>query len=201
MVAVSYSNNLFEQNQIASSPFPAAMRSEKIDLDSFNQLVLDYQDMVYRQAFWITGDEDAAEDATQETFLRAFNHMGSFNGGPFRPWILAIATHYCLDLLRRRKSRKTVSFEVFNEFDEEVGEPYWLKDPDTCVEETVENAESHALVLQAIQKLPEIYRLAVILVDLQDFDYQEAAETLGISLGTFKSRLSRGRQQLRKWLL
>lgn len=201
MVAVSYSNNFVAQNNSAVSPLTKSLSLGKIDLDSFNQLVIEYQDVVYRQALWITGDEDAADDATQETFLRAFRHMGSFNGGPFRPWILAIATNYCLDLLRRRKSRKTVSFEAFNECEEEAGEPFWLKDPDACVEEMVENSESHAMVLQAIQKLPEIYRLAVILVDLQDFDYLEAAKTLGITVGTFKSRLSRGRQQLRKWLL
>lgn len=170
------------------------------DLDAFNGLVLAHQEVVFRQAYWIMGEEKAAEDATQEAFLRAYQHMNGFNGGPFLPWILRIATNYCLDQLRREKFRQTLSLEDMNHEDEDIGDTTWLRDPNASTEEIVERTEMMAQIMHCIRRLPGEYRAAVILVDLQNLDYQEAAFALGIPLGTFKSRLSRARAQLQKWL-
>ncbi len=169
-------------------------------LEKYNQLVLEHQDAVFRQALWILGDEDAAADAAQETFLRAYRYLDRFNGGPFRPWVLKIATNYCLDQLRRWKRHATVSMEAHYENGEEIEVPSWLADPGLPVEKQVEVSELQARVQQAINRLPQNYRTAVILVDIQAMDYQEAASALGIHLGTFKSRLCRARSQLQKWL-
>lgn len=200
MVAISYpSINIgnFESQNVIVLTNPATQPN---DLDSFNELVLAHQDAVFRQAFWIMGEEEAAEDATQEAFLRAYQHMHVYNGGPFLPWILRITTNFCLDQLRRNKVRRTLPLEESNDYDEEIEDTTWLRDPNASTEEIVERAEMMARITHCIKRLPVEYRAAVILVDLQNLDYKEAAFALGIPMGTFKSRLSRARAQLQKWL-
>ncbi len=167
------------------------------DLTAFNELVLLYQDVVYRQAYWILGEVEAAEEAAQEAFLRVYRNLQTFHGGPFKPWMLRITTNYCLDQLRRLKSRPTTPLEVFNEYDEEMEPPAWLADPCDSPEKMVEHAESETTIMQCIQRLPSDYQMVIIMVDLQEMDYQETASALGISLGTMKSRLFRARLQLR----
>lgn len=177
-----------------------AHNTRQSELDDFNELVLAHQDAVYRQAYWILGEEEAAEDVAQEAFIRAYQHMHQFNGGPFLPWILRITTNYCLDQLRKLKIRKTVALEELNEYDEAIEDPAWLKDPGEPIETSLERAEVSAKIMHSINRLPDAYRAAVILVDLQELDYQEAAAAIGIPIGTFKSRLSRARAQLQKQL-
>jgi RNA polymerase sigma-70 factor, ECF subfamily len=200
MVAISYPTlaNTKLENQHSSILPNCSPRYA--DLDAFNELVLTHQDAVYRQAYWIMGEETAAEDAAQEAFLRAFQHMQAYNGGPFLPWILRITTNYCLDQLRRKKVRRTTALEELDEYDEGVEETVWLRDPNASTEEIVERTEMMTRIMHCISRLPDEYRIAVILIDLQNLDYQEAAAMLGIPLGTFKSRLSRARAQLQKWL-
>jgi RNA polymerase sigma-70 factor (ECF subfamily) len=177
-------------------PTTQPVAPKQVDLQSFNQLVLEYQDVVYRQAYWILGEPEAAEDAAQEAFLRAYRKMNLFNGGPFLPWILRITTNYCLDQLRRKKVRKSLPLEAFNEYDEEIDCPAWLEDPNASVEEGVVRAEERAWILRCIRSLPADSRAAIVLVDLQDLDYTQAAAAMGVCLGTFKSRLARARLQL-----
>ena len=170
------------------------------DMDAFNELVLTHQDAVYRQALWLLGDEDAAEDAAQEAFLRAYRNLNTFNGGPFRPWVMRITTNYCLDQLRSQKKHKNIPLEMRDEDDEEMDSCTWLKDPDAYVEEIVERSELKSRIMECLQRLAPKYRVPVILVDMQNMDYQEAAATMGISLGTFRSRLFRARMQLQESL-
>jgi RNA polymerase sigma-70 factor (ECF subfamily) len=172
--------------------------SQQEELNAFNELVLAHQDSVYRQALWILGDEDAAEDAAQEAFLRAYRNFHTYDGGPFRPWIMRITTNYCLDQLRRRKIRKTTSLEAYDEYEEEIENAPWLRDPTASVEETLMRSEQQKWLMDCIYHLPVDYRAAITLVDLQEMDYAEAASALGIPLGTFKSRLSRARMLLQK---
>ncbi len=174
---------------------PAAPKHD-VDVQSFNQLVLEYQDVVYRQAYWILGEPEAAEDAVQEAFIRAYRKMNLYNGGPFLPWILRITTNYCLDQLRRQQVRKSLPLEVFNEYDEEIESPYWLEDPDASVEEKIIRTEERAWILRCIRSLPPDSRVAIVLVDIQNLDYTQAAAAMGVCLGTFKSRLARARMQL-----
>jgi RNA polymerase sigma-70 factor (ECF subfamily) len=113
---------------------------------------------------------------------------------------MRIATNYCLDQLRRRKIRQTVALEAFDEYDQEMDSPAWLRDPGASVEELVERAEEEDRIVRSIQSLSPDYRAALVLVDLQGMDYSEAAETLGVPMGTFKSRLSRARVQMQRHL-
>ena len=166
------------------------------DLDAFNQLVLTYQDLVYRQTYWILGEKEAAEDAAQEAFCRAYQKMHTCKGPSFRAWVLRIATNYCFDEIRKSKCHPTYPLEnVYPDSQEENENASWLVDPDSSPEETVERTELVAMVNQCLRMMLPIYRLPILLVEIQEMNYQEAAEVMGLQMGTFKSRLFRARLQ------
>jgi RNA polymerase sigma-70 factor (ECF subfamily) len=170
------------------------------DLDSFNRLVLAYQDLVYNQAFRMIGEEESADDATQNTFISAYNHLNSFRGGSFKAWLLRIVTNACYDELRRRKRRPTVPLEPLDDAGDEVESPRWMIDPTDHPEEQVERLELQNAIQRCLDKLPDEFRVAVVMVDVQGLDYSEAADSLGKPIGTVKSRLARARLRLRECL-
>lgn len=179
----------------------ALIRSaQKGDLDSFNRLVLAYQELVYNQAYRVMGEYSAAEDATQEAFISAYRNLRSYRGGSFRAWLLRIVTNACYDELRRRKRRPSTPLEPLDADNEVIESPYWMVDTGASPEEVSEQVELNQAIQHCLQGLPEDFRLAVILVDMQGFDYQEAAEAMGKPVGTVKSRLSRARMRLRECL-
>jgi RNA polymerase sigma-70 factor (ECF subfamily) len=178
-------------------------RAKRGDLDAFNRLVLSYQSLAYNLAYRIIDDPEAAADATQEAFIAAFRSLRSFRGGSFRAWVLRIVTNACYDELRRRKRRPSTSLDALGEAAEGVA------DEDgsgglTAAEEGPESAAERRELTRAIQRcidrLPADYRTVVVLVDVQGFDYQEAAEVVSKPLGTVKSRLARARARLRDCL-
>lgn len=170
------------------------------NLDSFNCLVLTYQDNVFNQAYRILGDREAAADAAQEAFISAYKHLRSFRGGSFRAWLLRIVTNLCYDELRRRKRRPTIPLEPLDDQGDEIDSPKWMADPDTSAEEKVEKAELGQAIQDCLNGLPEDFRAVVVLVDVQGLDYSEAAQAMGKPLGTVKSRLARARLRLRDCL-
>lgn len=174
--------------------------ARKGDLDSFNCLVVEYQDMVYGQAFRVMGDEDSAADAAQEAFISAYKNLSYYRGGSFRAWLLRIVTNACYDELRRRKRRPATSLEPLDDAGEEMESPAWIADPGDTPEESLERVELAEAIQHCLVGLPEEFRSVVTLVDLQGFDYQEAAEALGKPVGTVKSRLARARLKLRDCL-
>lgn len=170
------------------------------DLDSFNRLVLAYQDLVYNQAFRMIGEEESADDATQNAFISAYNHLGSFRGGSFKAWLLRIVTNACYDELRRRKRRPTIPLEPLDDAGEEVESPSWMVDPADHPEEQVQRLELQNAIQHCLDNLPDDFRSAVVMVDVQGLDYSEAAESIGTPIGTIKSRLARARLRLRDCL-
>lgn len=170
------------------------------DLDSFNRLVLAYQDLVYNHAFRMVGEEETADDATQNTFISAYNHLGSFRGGSFKAWLLRIVTNACYDELRRQKRRPTVPLEPLDDAGEEVESARWMVDPGHQPEEQVEQAELQRAIQHCLDNLPGDFRSTVIMVDVQGLDYFEAAQAIGKPIGTIKSRLARARLRLRDCL-
>jgi RNA polymerase sigma-70 factor (ECF subfamily) len=170
------------------------------DLDSFNRLVLAYQDLVYNQAYRMIGEEESADDATQNAFISAYNHLGSFRGGSFKAWLLRIVTNACYDELRRRKRRPTIPLEPLDDAGEEVESPSWIVDPADRPEEQVLRIELQNAIQHCLDKLPDDFRSAVVMVDVQGLDYSEAAESIGTPIGTIKSRLARARLRLRDCL-
>ena len=190
-VAVSFPNSTKMQDEQTLIHL-----AQQGDLDAFNQLVLTYQDLVYRQTYWILGEEEAAEDAAQEAFFRAYQKFYTYKGPAFRPWILRIATNYCLDQIRTSKCHPIFPLnKIFKDSQEEDENSGWLLGPNPLPEQIVERAELTAMINQSLMKLRLIYRLPIILSDIQEMNYQEAAQVMGLPLGTFKSRLFRGRLQ------
>lgn len=170
------------------------------DLNSFNRLVLIYQDMVYNQAYRVLGDSQAADDATQETFIAAYNNLHRFRGGSFKAWLLRIVTNASYDELRRKKRRPTISLEPLDDSGEEIESPRWIADPGESPEEFAARSEMAKAIQHCLDGLPLEFRVVVTLVDIQGLDYVEAAAALGKPLGTVKSRLARGRLRLRDCL-
>lgn len=170
------------------------------DLEAFNQLVLEYQTTVYHYTFWLVRNRETAEDLTQEAFIRAFQNLRSYRGGSFRAWLMRIAGNASLDELRRQQKRQTLSLTSFNDDAEEVDTDVWLRDPGASVEETIEQQEFRRDLQQYIDELPDEYRRALLLVDVFEMDYNEAAAAMGVPIGTVKSRLARARLLLRQRL-
>lgn len=170
------------------------------DLEAFNQLVLQNQNMVYSHARALLGDADLAEDVTQESFLKAFQSISRFRGGSFRSWLLKIATNSAYDILRRARRRPVQPLFPEDADGEEVESPAWLADPNVSVQGTVEQSEEAQRLYQLLDELPEVYRNVITLVDLHDLDYTEVAQALKVPIGTVKSRLARARLQMQEKL-
>jgi len=169
------------------------LRSKEGDLESFNRLVEKYQRAVYNLALRMLGQASAADDATQEAFLSAFRGISKFRGGNFRAWLLRITANACRDQLRSLRRHPITSL------DELV--------LDTEVDRDAQSPEDYALrrelgaeIMNALATLPSEQRLAVILYDIEGFSYEEIAQVMNCSLGTVRSRLSRGRGRLRHCL-
>jgi RNA polymerase sigma-70 factor (ECF subfamily) len=172
--------------------------ARKGDARAFNQLVLRYQSMAYNVAYRILSDPDAAADATQDAFLSAFRAMRKFRGGSFKAWLLRIVTNACYDQLRVKQRRPTSSLD---DLPVEVDHTYYLHDPAEQPDEFVERRELSALIQAGISTLPVEQRVVLVLSDVQGMSYQEVSEVTGVSLGTVKSRLSRGRAKVRDYLV
>jgi RNA polymerase sigma-70 factor (ECF subfamily) len=173
-------------------------RARQGDLNAFNVLVERYQTGVYNVCLRMLGAPAPAEDAAQEAFISAYRSLGRFRGGSFRAWLFRIAANACYDELRRRKARPATSLDRTGDEDERPLDP-----PDTApsMEEHAANVELHRALEDALGQLPDEMRLAIVLCDVQGFDYAEIAATMRVSLGTVKSRISRARSRLRVILL
>ncbi len=166
------------------------------DLEAFNQLVLTHQGLAFGVARRIMGDTDSAADATQEAFLSAYRAIRRYRGGSFRAWLMRIVTNACYDELRRRGRRPSSSLDQM----EEQGVTASLRDPAESPEQAVQRAELSRAIEDCLSELVPEFRTVAILVDVQGFDYQEAAAAIGSPLGTVKSRLARARASLRDCL-
>lgn len=164
------------------------------DLDAFNVLVERYQRPLYNLCLRLLASPEAAEDATQDAFIHAFRSINAYRGGSFRAWLFRIGANACYDEMRRRRARPALSL------DEPRGEEQQTIDVaghDPTPDEHLEQVELAAVLQEALAGLPPDQRLAIVLADVQGFDYSEIAVTMECSLGTVKSRISRGRAQLR----
>jgi RNA polymerase sigma-70 factor, ECF subfamily len=170
--------------------------AKKGDLDAFNELVLTYQDLVYHRALTLMGEPESAEDAAQDAFLSAFRNLSGFRGGSFKAWLVRIVSNACYDELRRRKNRTPLSLETVNSEGEEYDSGNWMIDPGASPEEQLERSEQRLHLQAALDRLPPYFRDSVIMVDVFEMDYAEAAAALGVPRGTLQSRLSRGRRHL-----
>ena len=180
----------------------ACVRSaQRGDLEAFNQLVLFHQSFLFRTAVNILGDEDAAEDATQEALISAFRNLRTFRGKVLRSWLARVLVNACYDQLRRQRRHPVFPLEQTDDYDNEMDPAPWLADGARLPQEQVEDRELQRLLQSGLQSLSPHYRAAEVLVDVESLSYEEAAEILRVPVGTVKSRVARARLALRNTLL
>jgi RNA polymerase sigma-70 factor (ECF subfamily) len=170
------------------------------DLAAFNELVNTYSRKIFRLAKHITQNEEDAEDVLQETFLKAFEHLGNFQGqSKFYTWIVRIAVNESLMKLRKRKSDRSVPLDepVDTGEDTVVREiAVWDENP----EQKYSREELGQILDEAVEGLRPAFRTVFVLRDIEELSTEETAEALGISVPAVKSRLLRARLQLREKL-
>ena len=175
-------------------------RSRDGDASAFNDLVRRYERKIYRLAMNITQNAEDAEDVLQETFLKAYEHLGDFQGNSkFYTWLVRIAVNEALMKLRKRKSDRTVPLDEPVETGEEtvVREiAVWDQDPETKYSQE----ELSGILKEAIESLRPAFRTVFVLRDIEELSTEETAQALGISVPAVKSRLLRARLQLREKL-
>jgi len=170
------------------------------DPTAFSELVNQYSRKIYRLAKHITQNDSEAEDVLQETFLKAFEHLGDFQGqSKFYTWIVRIAVNESLMKLRKRKSDRTVPLDEPIETGEDtvVREiAVWDENP----EQQYSREEIGGILDEAIQSLKPAFRTVFVLRDIEELSTEDTAQALGISVPAVKSRLLRSRLQLREKL-
>lgn len=177
-------------------------QAKRGDLDAFNRLVIAYQTKVFNLAYRVMGDSDSAADATQEAFISAYKNIRRFRGGSFQTWLYRIVTNACYDEFRRRKRRPADSLDELSEVQDGYTEEsiHTLSQSPEKPEKEVERAELIQAIHKCLERLPMEFRIVVVLVDVQGFDYRQVSEVIEKPLGTVKSRVARARDRMRECL-
>ncbi len=158
---------------------------------AWEDVVREHGDRVYRLAYRLSGNQHDAEDITQETFIRVFRSLANYKPGSFEGWLHRITTNVFLDLVRRRQR---IRMEALPEESDRIAgrEP----SPEQVFADTNLDPDLQASL---DEMLPE-FRAAVVLCDVEGLTYEEIGATLGVKIGTVRSRIHRGRQALRAGL-
>ena len=175
-------------------------RVQKGDVNAFEALVRAYEKNVYTLALRMMGNAQDAEDMAQEAFLKAYNSLPGFRGDSrFSVWLYRIVSNVCLDQLRKKSKRPTVSLSM----EDGDGEETQLDLPDTAQspEEALEKKLTREAVRRGLAQLPEDARQILLLREIQGLSYEEIGEALGLEAGTVKSRIFRARKRLCAFLL
>ena len=157
-------------------------------LPSWSELVAEHADGVYRLAYRLAGNQHDAEDLTQETFMRVFRSLDRYEPGTFKGWLHRITTNLFLDMVRHRQKIRM----------EQLPEDYDRVPGDAATpEEVYSEANLDPALQRALDELSPDFRVAVVLCDVVGMSYEEIAATLGVKMGTVRSRIHRARAQLR----
>lgn len=160
-------------------------------MPSWDELVRQHADRVYRLAYRLAGNQQDAEDLTQETFIRVFRSVQNYQPGTFEGWLHRITTNLFLDMVRRRSR---IRMEALPEDYDRVP----AEDPNP--EQIYHDSRLGPDLQAALDSLPPEFRAAVVLCDIEGLSYEEIGATLGVKLGTVRSRIHRGRQAIRDYL-
>jgi RNA polymerase sigma-70 factor (ECF subfamily) len=180
-------------------------RSQRGDVQAFNQLVLRYQQILFGAIFRLLGDSDTAADVTQDAFLAAFRGISTYRGGSsFRAWLLRIGSNMACDHWRRVQRHPADSLDALTETDEpqsaEVLGSLASSNNEDNPEAHLLTQELQGLIQRCLQRLPLDQRVAVVLCDIEGLSYEEVAGPTHTTLGTVRSRIARGREKLRSYL-
>ena len=170
------------------------------DHAEFEQLLERTQRQAYNIAYRMTGNRDDAEDLTQEAYLRAYRSFGTYNRQlPFESWFFRILSNLFIDLMRRKPKQKPLSL------DQPVGDDegddnllLQIADDNANPERNLMDTVMDERLQVALATLPEAFRTAVMLCDVEGKSYEEIAQAMGSSIGTVRSRIHRGRTMLRR---
>jgi RNA polymerase sigma factor (sigma-70 family) len=158
---------------------------------TWDEVVRQHSARVYRLAYRLTGNKPDAEDLTHDVFVRVFRSLGDYTPGTFEGWLHRITTNLFLDRVRRAQR---IRFDALPDDSERI--PGRERTPEQVFEDTHFDDDVQA----ALDALPPDFRAAVVLCDIEGLSYEEIAATLGVKLGTVRSRIHRGRAQLRRAL-
>ncbi|MGA9870095.1 MAG: RNA polymerase sigma factor SigE [Rhodococcus sp. (in: high G+C Gram-positive bacteria)] len=164
---------------------------EEATMPSWDELVREHGDRVYRLAYRLSGNAQDAEDLTQDTFIRVFRSLSNYQPGTFEGWLHRITTNLFLDMVRRRSR---IRMEALPEDYDRVPSP--MPNP----EQIYHDARLNPDLQSALDSLAPEFRAAIVLCDIEGLSYEEIGATLGIKLGTVRSRIHRGRAALREYL-
>jgi RNA polymerase sigma-70 factor (ECF subfamily) len=157
---------------------------------SWDTVVREHSARVYRLAYRLTGNTHDAEDLTQEVFVRVFRSLPAYTPGTFEGWLHRITTNLFLDMARRKQR---IRFEGLP--DDTAGQ---LSGDEPTPAQAFDDRHLDSDVTDALRALPPEFRAAVVLCDIEGLSYEEIAAALGVKLGTVRSRIHRGRAQLRR---
>jgi len=159
---------------------------------TFQAAALPHLDDVYTLARYLMRNTQDAEDAVQECYLRALRHFDSYRGPAMKPWLLAILRNVCnAEFARRSKEEVPTDYTQ-----EEALLPMW-QEPQASPEKMIERRQDTATIRRLVAELPEPFREAIVLREMNNLSYQEIAQVAGVPVGTVMSRLARGRAMLR----
>ena len=169
-------------------------RAQQGDPEAFEALMTDMESLVWRVCWHYTGNREDASDCGQDAVLKIWRSLSAFRFDcAFETWVYRVCVNCCLDFLRRRKR---TAAEPLQPLTEKGFDP---PDPSPGTEETVLRQEDLSLLRQAVALLPEEQRDALVLTQLEGKPYGEAADMLGVSEGTVKSRVNRAKAKLKEW--
>ena len=170
-------------------------RAQSGDPDAFGQLMEPLEQLVWRVCWHYTGNREAAEDCGQEAMIRIWRNLANYRGEcALESWVYRIAANCCMDWLRKKKRDRSVSMEPLKE------QGFDPADPSPGTEEQAVQKDERRRLREAIRQLPDDQREALILTQLEKVPYEEAAQALGVSEGTVKSRVNRAKARLKEIL-
>lgn len=176
-------------------------KAKRGDMHAFEELILKHEKIVYNLALRMMNHSEDAKDISQEVFLKAYRSLCNFDErSAFSTWLYRITHNTCIDEMRKRKGKQNYSLE--EELENEAGSMQrQIADEGDTPEESLLREEQKSEILQALDNLSAEHKAAIVLRDVKGLSYEEIAEILEVSLGTVKSRISRGRNQLKNEIL
>ena len=170
-------------------------RAQDGDPEAFGRLMEPLEQLVWRVCWHYTGNREAAEDCGQEAMIRIWRSLGNYRGEcALESWVYRIAANCCMDWLRKKKRDRSVSMEPMRE------QGFDPADPSPGTEEQAVAKDEQRRLREAIALLPEDQREALVMTQLEKIPYEKAAQDLGVSEGTVKSRVNRAKARLKEIL-
>jgi RNA polymerase sigma-70 factor (ECF subfamily) len=187
-----------KENENLSAATSELLTSSATGSEQFEELLSRTQRQAFHLALRLTGNRPDAEDLVQESYIRAFRFFHRYDPNlPFASWLYRIMTNAHIDEMRRRGKLRTVSLD---EPHPETGTTWDFPDAGASPERLLMTDQMEAEIQDGLNKMTAEFRIAVLLADLEGFSYEEIAEPMRTSIGTVRSRIHRGRKQLRNHL-